>query len=119
MAWLQMRLGSGVAVAVVQAGSCSSVLTPSLGTSTCTGADLKRKEKTAKPNPTLTAAHPWVELLSGKEILAVPHPEKALETSPDTSVARPGILRSSQRVMASTVEAWTLRLQRDGVEDRG
>ena len=32
---LQMQLGSPVAVAVVQAGSCSSNLTPSLGTSIC------------------------------------------------------------------------------------
>ena len=31
----KMRLGSGVAVAVVQAGSCSSDLTPTLGTSIC------------------------------------------------------------------------------------
>ena len=32
---LQMWLGSGVAVAVALAGSCSSSLTPSLGTSIC------------------------------------------------------------------------------------
>ena len=31
----QMRLGPGVAVAVVEAGSCSSDLTPGLGTSIC------------------------------------------------------------------------------------
>ena len=31
----QIRLGSGVSVAVVQAGSCSSDSTPSLGTSIC------------------------------------------------------------------------------------
>ena len=30
-----MWLGSGIAVAVVQAGSCSSNMTPSLGTATC------------------------------------------------------------------------------------
>ena len=29
--WLQIRLGSGVAVAVPEAGSCSYDLTPSLG----------------------------------------------------------------------------------------
>ena len=37
------RLGSGVAVAVVQAGGCSSQETPSLGTSIChVGVALKR-----------------------------------------------------------------------------
>ena len=42
-----MRLGSCVAVAVVEAGSCSSDLTPSLGTSTCCrcGPERKKKEK--------------------------------------------------------------------------
>ena len=37
MGTLQMWLGSGVAVAVVEAGSCSSNLTPSPGTSKCHG----------------------------------------------------------------------------------
>ena len=32
-----MRLGSGVAVAVVEAGCCSSDSTPNLGTSVCLG----------------------------------------------------------------------------------
>ena len=41
----QMRLGSGVAVAVPQAGSCSSDSTPSLGTSICHGAALKSKKR--------------------------------------------------------------------------
>ena len=41
----QMWLGSGVAVAVVSAGSCSSNSTPSLGTSICAGTALKRKGK--------------------------------------------------------------------------
>ena len=46
----QMQLGSCVAVAVVQAGSCSSNLTPILGTSTCfLGAALK--SKTNRQNP--------------------------------------------------------------------
>ena len=53
MLWcrLQTRLRSGVAVAVVQTGSCSSNSTPSLGTSTCCGGGwvvggaLKKKDK--------------------------------------------------------------------------
>jgi len=40
-----MQLGSGVAVAVAQAGSCSSDLTPSLGTSICHGCGPKKTEK--------------------------------------------------------------------------
>ena len=42
---LQMRLGSCVAVAVVQASSCSSGLTCSLGTSICYGCGPKKKTK--------------------------------------------------------------------------
>ena len=38
-----MWLGSGVAVAVVPAGSCSSDWTPSLGTSICRRCDPKKK----------------------------------------------------------------------------
>ena len=41
----QMRLGSGIAVAVVKAGGCSSESTPSGGTSVSTGEVLKRKKK--------------------------------------------------------------------------
>ena len=44
---LQLCLRSGVAVAVVQAGSCSSDLTPSLGTSKCCRCDPK-KAKTSE-----------------------------------------------------------------------
>ena len=40
-----MWLGSGVAVAVVQAGSCRSNSTPNLGTAICLGCSLKRKRK--------------------------------------------------------------------------
>ena len=40
-----MRIRSGVAVAVVRAGSCSSDSTPSLGTSICLRCGSKRKEK--------------------------------------------------------------------------
>ena len=40
-----MWLGSGMAVAVVQAGSCSSDVTPSLGPPYAAGAALKRQEK--------------------------------------------------------------------------
>ena len=39
-----MRLRSGVAVAVVQAGSCSSDWTPSLGTSIAVDTALKSKK---------------------------------------------------------------------------
>ena len=39
-----MRLGSRIAVVVVQAGSCRSELTPSLGTSICHGYDPKKTE---------------------------------------------------------------------------
>ena len=42
----QMQLGSNIAVAVTQASSYSSNLTPSLGTSTCHGCP---KKKTKKP----------------------------------------------------------------------
>ena len=41
----QTWLGSHVTVAVVQAGSCGSNLTPSLGTYTCHGCDPKKKKK--------------------------------------------------------------------------
>ena len=44
----QTRLGSCVAVAVVQAGSCSSDWTPSLGTSTCHGSGPRKGRKTKK-----------------------------------------------------------------------
>ena len=40
-----MRLGSGFAVAVAQASSCSSNLTPSLGTSICHKCGPKKKGK--------------------------------------------------------------------------
>ena len=40
-----MRLGSGIVVAVVQAGSCSSYSTPSLGTSHATDVAIKKKKK--------------------------------------------------------------------------
>ena len=41
----QTWLGSGVAVAVAQVGSCSSALTPSLGTSVCSRCDPKKQKK--------------------------------------------------------------------------
>ena len=41
----QMQLGSCVAVAMAKAGSCSSDLTPSLGTSICHGEALKKEGK--------------------------------------------------------------------------
>ena len=44
----QMWLGSGVAVAVAKAGSCSSDLTPSLGTSKCHWWGPKKKKKKKK-----------------------------------------------------------------------
>ena len=42
--WSQTWLRSGVAVAVVEAGSCSSDSTPSLGTSICCGYGPKKTE---------------------------------------------------------------------------
>ena len=42
---LQMLRGSGVAVAVVWSGSCSSDSTPSLGTSVCRGCGPKKQKK--------------------------------------------------------------------------
>ena len=42
---LQERLGSGVAVAVVQAGSCSSNSTPSLELPYATGVALKNRKQ--------------------------------------------------------------------------
>ena len=43
-----MKLGSGVAVAVVEAGSCSSDWTPSLGTSICFGCSPKKTKRPKK-----------------------------------------------------------------------
>jgi len=43
-----MWLGSGVAVAVVQTGSCSSSLTPTPGTSICHRCSGSKKEKVRK-----------------------------------------------------------------------
>ena len=45
---LQTWLGSAVAVAVVQAGSCSAAWTPSLGTSICCGYGPKKTNKQNK-----------------------------------------------------------------------
>ena len=44
----QIRLGSGTAVAVVWAGSCSSDQTPSLGTATCHRCGPKKTKKKEK-----------------------------------------------------------------------
>ena len=44
----QMRLRSGIAVAVVEAGSCSSNSTPSLGTFICYRCSTKKKKKKKK-----------------------------------------------------------------------
>ena len=41
----QTQLGSGIVVAVVQVGSCSSDSTPSLETSICHGCGPKKKKK--------------------------------------------------------------------------
>ena len=57
----QMRLGSCVAVAVVQAGSCSSDSTPSLGTSICHQCGPRKKNKTKK----LSSSNLLVKVWSG------------------------------------------------------
>ena len=56
-----MWLGSGVAVAVVWAGSYSSDSTPSLGTSICRGCSPKKtkKKKKEKPNKKTTPLY-WI-----------------------------------------------------------
>ena len=46
-----MQLRSGVAVAVLKAGSCSSKLTPSLGTSICCGCHPKKAKNKTNQNP--------------------------------------------------------------------
>ena len=43
--WVATRLGSGIAVAVVWAGSCSSGSTPSLRTSMCHRCSLKKQQQ--------------------------------------------------------------------------
>ena len=48
---LQMQFRSGVAVAVIQAGSCSSDSPPSLGTSICQGYSPKKQKKKKKTLP--------------------------------------------------------------------
>jgi len=45
---LQIWLGSYIAMAMVQAGNCSSDLTPSLGTSICLRCDPKKQKKKKK-----------------------------------------------------------------------
>ena len=49
---LQTWLRSVIAVAVAVAGSCSSYLTPSLGTSICHGCNPKKKKKEKKKTQT-------------------------------------------------------------------
>ena len=44
----QTQFGSYVAVAVVEAGSCSFDSAPSVGTSICSGCSLKKKKKRKK-----------------------------------------------------------------------
>ena len=46
--WLQMQLGSRIAVALAQTGGYSSDLTPSLGTSICHGSSPRKGKKTKK-----------------------------------------------------------------------
>ena len=58
------QLGSCVAVAVTKASSCSSDLTPSLGTSICHECALKSKTKQklgVNSNPDSYILHSWVE----------------------------------------------------------
>ena len=78
-----MWLRSGIAVAVVQAGSYSSDLTPSLGTSLCLGCGPKKQKIKIKneikyPPVTLlqpfrspTQKHPWISMYSSRDILHI------------------------------------------------
>ena len=54
----QMQFGSGVAVAVVQASSCSSNWTPSLGTA---GVALEKTKKKKKLNVRVPTVAHWVK----------------------------------------------------------
>ena len=45
---LHMQLGFGITVAMVEASSCSSYSTSSLGTSICHGCSTKKKKKKTK-----------------------------------------------------------------------
>ena len=60
---LQIWLRSGIAMAMMYAGSCSSNLTFSLGTSTCLRCSPKMKnkktQKTHNSNIVLTMAYSW------------------------------------------------------------
>ena len=46
--WYRLQMGSGIAVVVAQASSCSSDSTPSLGTSMCHGCGPKKQKKEKK-----------------------------------------------------------------------
>ena len=67
---LQMRLRFHVAVAVVQAGSCSSNSTPRLRTSICCGCGHQKKKKGNKPSIFLS---PWnfADASYGSKILLI------------------------------------------------
>ena len=54
-----MQLGSGIAVAVAQAGSCSSDLTPILGTSICITYNPKKKKKKKKKSKIKQNYYPY------------------------------------------------------------
>ena len=56
---LQMRLRSGIAMAVLQAGSCSSDLTPSLGTSIYLRCDPRENKQTNKKKNSVVGVPLW------------------------------------------------------------
>ena len=60
-----MRLGSGVAVAVVSAGSCNSDSTPSLGASICRRCRGKKKENVHQLSSSRPGVWVWEPTLQG------------------------------------------------------
>ena len=64
----QMRLGSCMTVAVAQSGSCSSDLTPSLGTSICLGWGPKKEKKKKKITMEVATAESSWARVTRKEI---------------------------------------------------
>ena len=67
-----MRIGSGIAVVVVEAGCCNSDTTPSLETSTCCGCGPKKKTKKERSRSKDLLVCDWLTALA--KCLLPPHP---------------------------------------------